>query len=171
MKTKFILFLAVFCLSVALFLYFIVFHSGLSDCHEEWGSFGSYIGGIGGIILSCSLFYYTYTIDKDHRKIEKNAKILKLIDVVGESFVCIQRLKDINYFFANENIFDRGISFHEQMENEKNNLVIKLWTNYKTTQVLASHLYKMDLPNVAALHETEAHFYKVYEKISPTSDK
>lgn len=170
MKKIWILIFAIIILLLSI-AFFFVFNSWLGCNHDKWGNFGTYIGGIGGIVLSCSLFYYTYTIDKEHKKTVKNTQVLKLIEVVGESLAYIERWKKHNSTLTTESVFNRGLDDHEKMKNERNQLEIRLWTNYKTTQVLASHLYKMDLPNVAALHETEAHFYKVYEKISPTSDK
>lgn len=165
MATKRILIFATILLLIALFLYLVVFHSGLSTNHEEWGSFGNYIGGIGGIVLSCSLFYYTYTIDKDHRKTKKNIQVLKLVEVVGESLACIQRWKNLNFKLANETSYERGSGEHERMEIERNQLEIKLRTNYKTTQILAKNLYGMEVPDVGELHETEHHFLKVFNRI------
>ena len=165
MWTKRILIIATVLLSIALVLYMIVFHSGLSTNHEEWGSFGSYIGGIGGIVLSCSLFYYTYTIDKEHREMKKNTQVLKLIDVVGESLAYIEKWKNLNSNLNSESIYARGTDIYEQMKNERDQLEIKLWTNYKTTQVLANHLFKIDLPYVDALYKTEEHFNEVFNSI------
>ena len=143
----------------------MVFNSGVSTNHEEWGSFGNYIGGIGGIILSCSLFYYTYTIDKDHRKKEKNTQVLKLIDIVGESLACIERWEKLNFDLATNSINKRDLVSHEHMENERNNLIIKLWTNYKITQVLVYHLFDMDIPDLKELHETKAYFIQIFNSI------
>lgn len=165
MRTKGILFFAILVLSLFLFIYMAVFHQGLSSNHEEWGSFGSFIGGIGGIVLSCSIFYYTYLIDKEHRKTENNTQILKLLDVVGESLTCIQRWKELNFRLANENTWDRGMVLHEQMEHERKVLQMKVWINYKSTQVMANHLYGMSIPNVDTLDKTENYFISVFNQI------
>ena len=165
MKTKNILILAISVLFLFMFIYVVVFHQGLSSNHEEWGSFGSYIGGIGGIVLSCSIFYYTYLIDKEHKRSENNVQILKLLEVVGDSLTSIQRWKDLNFKLSNENTWDRGVVLHEQMEQERNKLQIRIWTNYKTTQVLAKFIYGMDIPDVDELYKTETHFITVFNRI------
>ncbi len=165
MKTKNILIAAILVLSLFLFIYVVIFHQGLSSNHEEWGSFGSYIGGIGGIILSCSIFYYTYLIDKEHKQTEKNTHILKLIEVVGESISFLQRWKDLNFILSNEGPFEKGVAVHEQMKKERDILQTRIWTNYKTTQVLAKFIYGMDIPNVDELYKTETHFITVFNRI------
>jgi len=165
MKTYNILIVAILVILFFLIIYVFVFHNGLSSNHEEWGNFGSYIGGIGGIVLSCSIFYYTYLIDKEHRNTENNTQILKLLEVVGESLTCIQRWKELNFKLATENTFDRGMPLHEQMEYERKVLQMKIWTNYKSTQVLANHLYGMSIPNVDTIDKTEDYFISVFNKI------
>ena len=142
MKTKNILVAAILVLSLFLFIYVVIFHQGLSSNHEEWGSFGSYIGGIGGIILSCSIFYYTYLIDKEHRRTENNTKILKLLEIVGESLTCIQKWQELDGALNNGDIFKRGqTKDQDQMKSERERLAIKIMTNYKTTQLLTDHIY------------------------------
>ena len=165
MKTIKIIYFAIGFLFFFLILYLLVFHHGFSEHHEEWGSFGSYIGGIGGIILSCSIFYYTYLIDKEHRKTENNTQTLKLLEVVGESLTCIQRWKELSFKLATENTWDRGIPLHEHMEYERKVLQMKIWTNYKSTQVMANHLYGMNIPNVDTIDKTEDYFISVFNKI------
>ena len=161
MKKIWILLIAIIILLLSI-VFFFVFNSWLGYNHDKWGNFGSYIGGIGGIVLSCSLFYYTYTVDKDHKRSEKNTQALKLIEVVGESLEFYQRWQDLNVNLYNEKL---GLDEHERMVSERNQLQIKLWTNYKTTQVLAKNLYDMDIPYVRELHETEEFFYKVFNRI------
>lgn len=166
MRTKNILIAAILILSIFLITYIFVFHNGLSSNHEEWGSFGSYIGGIGGIILSCSILYYTYLIDKEHKSTEKTTQILKLIDVVGESLSYLRRWKELNFLLENGNVYDRGHPYKfQQMSSERNGLEIKIWANYKTAQVLAHHLFQIDIPDVDVLHKTEGYFIKVFNQI------
>lgn len=165
MKTKRIFLSAIAAILLSLLIYLIVFHRGLSNNHEEWGSFGSYIGGIGGIVLSCSIFYYTYLIDKEHRKTENNTQTLKLLEVVGESLTCIQKWKELSFKLVTENAWDRGMPLHEHMEYEIKVLQMKIWTNYKSTQVMANHLYGMNIPNVDTIDKTEDYFISVFNKI------
>ena len=152
MRTKNILIIAILFLSIFLILYAVVFHHGLSSNHEEWGSFGDYIGGIGGIVLSCSILYYTYLIDKEHKRTENTTQVLKLIDVVGESLTYIQKWQELN------TQLDSGcltLGECEQFKSERNRLELSIRTNYKTTQVLAYHIFKMNLPDVDKLYKTE----------------
>lgn len=149
MKTKYILIAAIFVLFLFLLTYIIVFHQGLSSNHEEWGSFGSYIGGIGGIILSCSIFYYTYLIDKEHRRTENNTKILKLLEVVGESLTCFQKWQELDEDLKNGDIYKRGqTKEQDQKKSERDRLAIKILTNYKTTQVLTEHIYGVFIEDI-----------------------
>ena len=167
MKTINIIYYAIGFILFFLFLYLLVFHHGFSEHNEEWGSFGSYIGGIGGIVLSFSLFYYTYTIDKDHKRTEKNAHTLKLIDVISESLTCIQKWQEIDRDIENGDVYERGqIKDQSIMRSERDKLVIKIWTNYKTAQVLANQLYEMDIPDVKEIYEAEQNLIKVFHRIS-----
>lgn len=165
MGTKRILLIAIITLSFFLFLYLYIFHDGLSSNHEEWGCFGDYIGGIGGIVLSCSIFYYTYLIDKEHRRTENKTQVLKLLVVVGESLTYLRRWQDLNLILNNNNLYERGLYDQAQIDSEMSKLEIQIWVNYKTTQVLAYHLYGMDLPDVDKTHQTETNFMNVYNKI------
>lgn len=166
MKTKRILLLAIAVILLSLLIYLIVFHRGLSNNHEEWGSFGNYIGGIGGIVLSCSLFYYTYTIDKDHKRTENNAHTLKLIDIISESLTCIQRWQELDRDIEHGNVYDKGqIKDQNLMKRERDKLVIRIWTNYKTAQVLANQLYEINIPNVKEIYEAEQYLIKVFHRI------
>lgn len=166
MKTKYILIAAIFVLFLFLLTYIIVFHQGFSSNHDEWGSFGSYIGGIGGIILSCSIFYYTYLIDKEHRRTENNTKILKLLEVVGESLTYIQKWQELDRDIENGNVYDRGqIKDQNLMKSERDRLAIKIWTNYKTTQVLTEHIYGICLDDVDDIIKAEGQFYYVFKRI------
>ena len=166
MKTKNILIAAILVLFLFLFIYVFVFHQGLSSNHEEWGSFGSYIGGIGGIILSCSIFYYTYLIDKEHRRAENNTKILKLLEVVGESLTCIQKWQELDEDLKNGDIYKRGQTKDQDLKkSERDRLAIKIWTNYKTTQVLTEHIYGICLDDVDDIIMAEGQFYYVFKRI------
>ena len=165
MRTKRILLIAVITLSFFLFLYFFIFHDGLSSNHEEWGYFGDYIGGIGGIVLSCSIFYYTYLIDKEHRRTENKTHVLKLLEVVGASLSYLRRWQDLNLILNNNNLYERGLYDQAQIDSEMSKLEIQIWVNYKTTQVLAYHLYGMDIPDVDRIHQTETNFMNVYNQI------
>lgn len=166
MKTKYILIAATFVLFLFLFTYIIVFHQGLSFNHEEWGSFGSYIGGIGGIVLSCSIFYYTYLIDKEHKRTENNTKILKLLEVVGESLTCIQKWQELDREIENGNVYDRGqIKDKNLMKSERDRLAIKIWTNFKTTQVLTEHIYGISIEDVDKIYLTSGQFHYVLSLI------
>ena len=162
-----IIFLALAILVFFLFLYLLIFHNGLSVHHEEWGSFGSYIGGIGGVVLSFSLFYYKYTIDKDHKRTENNKQTLILIEIIKESLTCMQRWQELDREIENGSIFDRGqIKNQNLMRSERDKLVIKIWTNYKTAQVLANQLYEMDIPDVKEIYEAEQNLIKLFNRIS-----
>lgn len=39
-------------LTILLAMYFYIFHEGLSHDSNDWGNFGSYIGGVGSVIIS-----------------------------------------------------------------------------------------------------------------------
>ena len=172
MKTKNILIAAILVLFLFLFIYVVVFHQGLSSNHEEWGSFGSYIGGIGGIVLSCSIFYYTYLIDKEHRRTENNTKILKLLEVVGESLTCLQKWQELDWNIENGNVYDSGqIKDHNLMKSERDRLSIKIWTNFKTTQVLTEHIYGVCIDDVDEIYLTRGQFYYVLNLIKNTKVK
>jgi len=52
---------------VSLVLYFITFYGSLSLLHENWGSFGDYVGGIAGTLfagLAVYLIYLTYRLQQ-----------------------------------------------------------------------------------------------------------
>ena len=171
MKTKNILIIAIIVLSFFLIIYVAVFHHGLSSNHEEWCSFGSYIGGIGGIILSCSIFYYTYLIDKEHRRTENNTKILKLLEVVGESLTCFQKWQELDEDLNNGDIYKRGQKDQDQKKGERDRLAIKIWTNYKTTQVLTEHIYGICIDDVDNIIFTRGQFNYVLNLIKDNKAK
>ncbi len=52
------------------------------------------------------------------------------------------------------------------MRSERDKLVIRIWTNYKTAQVLANQLYEMDIPDVKEIYEAEQNLIKVFHRIS-----
>ena len=162
MKTKKILLLAIAVLLLSLLIYLFVFHQGLSNNHEEWGSFGSYIGGIGGIVLSCSLFYYTYTIDKDNKRTKNNTQVLKLLDVVGESLVLYKSWEALNVKLSDPSTFKGTHEQYMKEKEEREKLEIQLWINYKTTQVLAHHIYGINVEDVDKMYLTEGQFKYVF---------
>ena len=161
-----ILYIALAILVFFLFLYLLIFHHGLSVHHEEWGSFGNFIGDIGGIVLTFSMFYYEFTIDKDHRRTENNANTLKLIDIISESLTFVQRWQELDREIENGSIYDRGqITNQNLMRSERDKLVIRIWTNYKTVQILANQIYGMDIPNVKEIYDVEQNLLRVFHHI------
>lgn len=143
-----------------LLLYFLEFHSGLSSSSNDWGNFGSYFGAISSIILSCSVFWYTNTIDRKHQSIEDEKRIIELIKIVSESFVDISNLEDLNVDINNLNIRDFS---KEQMREQLSNRIL---TNYKMTQILTSNLFNKKLPNIGKAESTKPYFTEAYNIIN-----
>ena len=54
-----------------------------SDNPSHWGSFGDYIGGVGSVVLSIAVFFYTYQVNKrveEERQDEKRRQLLAVIE-------------------------------------------------------------------------------------------
>lgn len=161
MIDKKLFFTAIVLLIISFVVYFFVFHNGLSDDHEKWASFGSYIGGIGSIIVSISLFYYTYTVDKNRNRIERNNQILRLIEIVSESLILMNKWKKLSVDLSYTTEFENGDEKHSRMIEEKELLENQIWKNYKSTQILTDIVYGKEIPNVDNLQQTENNFIKV----------
>ncbi len=64
---------------IFLLLYFVIFHSGLSNNSNDWGNFGSYIGGISTLILSAAAIYMTWNVFIKEQKAKKRQEVLKRV--------------------------------------------------------------------------------------------
>ncbi len=100
---------AVIFLCALLSIYFIMFHSGLSEISDDWGNFGSYFGGVGSIALSISLFLYTYYSNNESKRIKEESRVLELLR-------CCIELKDRIYEY---NIIKRNIALQSNFERGK----------------------------------------------------
>ena len=85
--------------------------------------------------------------------------------MVGASLTYLRRWQDLNLILNNNNLYERGLYDQAQIDSEMSKLEIQIWVNYKTTQVLAYHLYGMDIPDVDRIHQTETNFMNVYNQI------
>jgi uncharacterized membrane protein len=74
-KIKWLMALIALLVSLTVILYFLNFHGGFSPNSSDWGAFGSYIGGVIGVILSCvNMLILTITL-REQIKFNNEEKI------------------------------------------------------------------------------------------------
>lgn len=112
-----ILVLAVILLCALLSVYFIMFHSGLSEISNDWGNFGSYFGGVGSIALSISLFLYTYYSNKESGKIKEESRVLELLRYCIDLKARIHEYNIIKRDIALQSIYERGKPESKELYN------------------------------------------------------
>lgn len=77
-------------------LYFFIFHNGLSNCQDDWGNFGAYIGGIASIfnvIIFTWLTIYFQRAGEEGRKNDKeHNKLLLITHIRKEEIINLERV-------------------------------------------------------------------------------
>jgi hypothetical protein len=68
-KIKWIIIILSVIIGGVLGIYFSKFHNGLSGNSDDWGNFGDYIGGVGCLVLSYALLWFTYRADKREEEV------------------------------------------------------------------------------------------------------
>jgi hypothetical protein len=81
-----------FCItvfSIPFIIYFSMFSNGLSDDHNYWGSFGSYIGGLVSSIFSFASFlavlYSFNRSEKEKYMLDEEKRIFQYLELIKES--------------------------------------------------------------------------------------
>lgn len=78
-KKYLILIMPILVLLFFIAIYLVKFHNGLSSDSEDWGDFGSYIGGISSLIFSGAAIYASYKVSIYNYNISMVDKYMYLI--------------------------------------------------------------------------------------------
>lgn len=127
-------------LSIIILCYFYIFHGELSHNSNDWGNFGSYIGGAGSVILSISIFYYTYSCDKRHQKEMNTQKLLNITNQISSIISNIYEYKNIENFLKNSTIYQRGLDNFLYTSNQAETILYKIKGQFKSLQIMAYSL-------------------------------
>ena len=116
-------------------IYFIKFHNGLSSNSNDWGNFDDYIGGVGSIILSFALLWFTHEANRREKDNEKNKIEIQLLQQIESTLIKIRKHECINKEITNASIYERG-GLSKKTEYLLN-LEIELYASYETLKILA----------------------------------
>ena len=137
---------------IFLSLYFMKFHECLSDKSDDWGNFGSYIGGIGSLILSMSVFHYTYKVEQRNNKIQ----LLKQIETLLSK---IEQYDNILFRISNATISERGSKSNENDNKAIALLDIEIRTSFAILVSLAKSCGMKDIPKDSIVKVSDAKSY------------
>lgn len=77
-------------------LYFLIFHNGLSNCQDDWGNFGAYIGGVASIFNVIVFTWLTISIQKageeERRNDREHSKLLLITHIRKEEIINLERI-------------------------------------------------------------------------------
>lgn len=125
-------------LSVLFFLYFYNFHNGLSLDSNDWGNFGSYIGGLGSLVLSIMLFIHTKKIDKKHTEHENLVRKNNLLNHYNDFLSMYKRWYNIENTIETSTIYERGKDEYNDKKKERDELTSQLISKYTIVKYLSA---------------------------------
>lgn len=156
-KTKWFFICILLVIGVSLIIYFVIFHNGLSKYSNDWGNFGSYIGGVGNVVLSFALLWFTYKADKreentkqreeNNKQRENEMQLLKQIEII---LVKTSEYENIITEIRCANIHERGTKEFSDKIEYQNKLNIELIASYEILKTLATKCGK-ELPTTDSL--------------------
>lgn len=122
-KHPWILFIILGLITLATVLIYIdTFGTSLSHNKSEWGSFGDYIGGILGTILTgltIYLLYVTYSAQKEQVKAVTKDFLVRFIDLQYDQI--IKDINDISYLgYKGSDALYKWNEAHKEEENQNN---------------------------------------------------
>lgn len=146
---KKIIYIPISILVLLLIFYFLVFNDKLSENSNDWGNFGSYIGGVGSLILSMFVFYYTYTVDKRAENEKQEEKRIQLLKQIQTLLSKIEQYNNLIYKSHNATLVERGKQSYETCHNVICILEIEIRTSFAISVTLAKR-YGFETPNNTA---------------------
>ena len=188
---KFIFSLLLLLISIPLGIYFYNFHGGFSSNQADWSSFGSFLSGtIGTILSTCSIIALTYTLFITVRNNEESNKLtLKAIENAENQLKKMDREFSIKLFESYLETFNTAIEKKEYsipkkgivskkdfIDHAYKILMIDTWSGLSNSIVENRRGFNFNRPAIImsemkiSFDEEFRHFFYIIDTLNRTED-